>query len=383
MYTERAVRFLAAFTAVRQAGREAEGDLFVEDLLSYLLSLAQARASLCPTSSAMGPLTDIKQCRCQSHSRCVLGAGVALCAKRVRMQADDKAVRQRVCQVLAAALAQQAELSPDVAEELEAALLARLRDKLPAVRAEAAKALSMFADPGPVRTSLRWALAACGWPGDRSSQEHRGFGGRERPLGRKTRQADLPQPSWCRCKWLPLEQACEPPALRSQRAGSVTAYTLQTCGLLLPCSQVSTRAVVGVTEGQVLCGRTRTSPAAPCARACWRCCARRRTRCARSSRRASPYSRRAVWPRLPHQAHGLNTRTGRAFLLSRCGRCYPCAGSSRVKQGARFSSVLGGGPGMTESQGPHGCAGCAQGGAGGTAGRARVGAPGGARRAHA
>ena len=227
MYTERAVRFLAAFTAVRQAGREAEGDLFVEDLLSYLLSLAQARASLCPTASAMRPLTDIKWCRCQSHSRCVLGADVALCAKCIRMQADDKAVRQRVCQVLAAALAQQAELSPDVAEELEAALLARLRDKLPAVRAEAAKALSKFADPGPVRTSLRSALAACGWPGDRSSKEHRGFGGRRRPLGRKlpTRRADLPHPGWCRCKWLPLEQTCELPALRSQRAASVTTYT--------------------------------------------------------------------------------------------------------------------------------------------------------------
>ncbi|KAK9821925.1 hypothetical protein WJX81_001000 [Elliptochloris bilobata] len=103
IYTERAVRFLATFSAVRQAGREVEGDTLVEDVLSYLLSLAQAA---------------------------------------------DKGVRQRVCQVLAAALAQQAELSPEVAEELEAALLARLRDKVPAVRAEAAKALSVFADPG-------------------------------------------------------------------------------------------------------------------------------------------------------------------------------------------------------------------------------------------
>ena len=95
------------------------------------------------------------------------------------MQADDKAVRQRVCQVLAAALAQQTELSPDVAEELEAALLARLRDKLPAVRAEAAKALSMFADPGPVRASPCSALTApvsgldTGTP-----EEHRGDDGR-------------------------------------------------------------------------------------------------------------------------------------------------------------------------------------------------------------
>lgn len=61
VYTERAVRFLAAFTAVRQAGREAEGDLFVEDLLLYLLSLAQARALLRPTSLAIS-LSQVSQC---------------------------------------------------------------------------------------------------------------------------------------------------------------------------------------------------------------------------------------------------------------------------------------------------------------------------------
>ena len=60
VYTERAVRFLAAFTAARQAGRKAEGDLFVEDLLSYLLSLAQARASPCPDILGHIALTDIR-----------------------------------------------------------------------------------------------------------------------------------------------------------------------------------------------------------------------------------------------------------------------------------------------------------------------------------
>lgn len=76
-----------------------------------------------------------------------------------RGQAGDKGVRQRVCQVLAATLSHQAELSPELAEELEATLLARLRDKHPAVRAEAAKALSVFADPGPVRSP--WTLLPC------------------------------------------------------------------------------------------------------------------------------------------------------------------------------------------------------------------------------
>jgi hypothetical protein len=60
-------------------------------------------------------------------------------------------VRGRVAQALAGALAGQAELSPGLAGELEGALLARLRDRAPAVRAEAARALGVFADPGPVR----------------------------------------------------------------------------------------------------------------------------------------------------------------------------------------------------------------------------------------
>lgn len=146
------------------------------------------------------------------------------------MQADDKAVRQRVSQVLAAALAQQAELSPDVAEELEAALLARLRDKLPAVRAEAAKALSMFADPGPVLTSLCWALAACAWPGYRTFRRPQGGGGRRRPLtGAKlpARRACLPIWGWCRCMWLQMELTGELSALSSHQAKGIPLYSAE------------------------------------------------------------------------------------------------------------------------------------------------------------
>jgi len=50
IYTERAVRFLATFSALRPPGREADGDTFVEDVLSYLLSLAQACSLTCSVS---------------------------------------------------------------------------------------------------------------------------------------------------------------------------------------------------------------------------------------------------------------------------------------------------------------------------------------------
>ncbi len=51
MHAERALRFLAAFAGQRPPGREAEGDTLVEDLLAYLLSLAQVGRRARPGSA--------------------------------------------------------------------------------------------------------------------------------------------------------------------------------------------------------------------------------------------------------------------------------------------------------------------------------------------
>ena len=200
-------------------------------------------------------------------------------------------------------LAQQAELSPDVAEELEAALLARLRDKLPAVRAEAAKALSMFADPGPV------CSPRCPQPWPCLCSKSRGCGGAQpwhalckgcRPWGQKCQCAErvwdqpgVTDPGMLPLFWLQPEQTCELMALRSRcvscgpRGGAATSC----CA-----AQQSAHGYPQGAEGQALGGRTPTLPAARCATACWRCCERKRTRYARSQWPASPCQRTVVCP---------------------------------------------------------------------------------------
>ena len=70
------------------------------------------------------------------------------CCARVGAQADDGA-----------------ELSEDVANALASAMLARLRDRQPAVRCQAVLALARLADPGEVR-----APRFCNTPGGSPEQ---------------------------------------------------------------------------------------------------------------------------------------------------------------------------------------------------------------------
>ena len=103
---ERVVRFIVSFTATRAAGLEEESDDFAEAFLGFLLNLATAK---------------------------------------------DKAVRFRVCQVVAGvlnSLGADAEISDDLYERMEAVMLERLRDKVSGVRAQAARALSRLQDGG-------------------------------------------------------------------------------------------------------------------------------------------------------------------------------------------------------------------------------------------
>ncbi|CAL8469060.1 g8601 [Coccomyxa elongata] len=106
-HVERALRFVATFTSQRPSGRQEAGDAFVEDVLTHLVSLAEA---------------------------------------------EDKVVRLRVCQLLQLIINNQADeeaaLSEDLADSLLETMLARLRDKQPAIRCQAALALARLADPG-------------------------------------------------------------------------------------------------------------------------------------------------------------------------------------------------------------------------------------------
>ena len=100
------VRFLVNFTAARHPGTEDEADDFTESFLGFLLNLATAK---------------------------------------------DKAVRFRVCQIVAGvlnSLGPDAEISDDLYERMEEVMLERLRDKAPSVRAQAARALSRLQDSG-------------------------------------------------------------------------------------------------------------------------------------------------------------------------------------------------------------------------------------------
>ena len=100
------VRFLVHFTASRSPGTEDEADEFCENFLGFLLNLATAK---------------------------------------------DRAIRFRVCQLVAGvlnALGVEAEISDDLYERMEEVMLDRLRDKVPVVRAQAARALSRLQDGG-------------------------------------------------------------------------------------------------------------------------------------------------------------------------------------------------------------------------------------------
>ena len=100
------VRFLVHFTASRSPGTEDEADEFCENFLGFLLNLATAK---------------------------------------------DRAIRFRVCQLVAGvlnALGVEAEISDDLYERMEEVMLDRLRDKVPVVRAQAARALSRLQDSG-------------------------------------------------------------------------------------------------------------------------------------------------------------------------------------------------------------------------------------------
>ncbi len=98
---ERLVRFVASLATARDAGEAgADDDAFAEELLGALV-----------------PLT----------------------------RAADKAVRFRACQLVASVLnglSDEAELGDELYVELGEAMAARLRDRNPAARAEAARALA-------------------------------------------------------------------------------------------------------------------------------------------------------------------------------------------------------------------------------------------------
>jgi condensin complex subunit 3 len=67
--------------------------------------------------------------------------------------AEDKAVRYRVCQLLASIfnnLPPDAEVTEELADNMMAAMLERMKDKVPQVRAQAARALARLVDPGEV-----------------------------------------------------------------------------------------------------------------------------------------------------------------------------------------------------------------------------------------
>ncbi len=98
---ERLVRFVITLANEREAGAEgAEDDVFLEELLWKLLPLAGAA---------------------------------------------DKSVRFRICQLVASllhGLDNDTELTDDLYDELGAAMTERLRDRAPAVRMQAARALA-------------------------------------------------------------------------------------------------------------------------------------------------------------------------------------------------------------------------------------------------
>ena len=109
---DRVIRFVIAFCTQHPPGREEDCMSVVEQLMSELLGLCTA---------------------------------------------VDRAVRFRVCQLLAGIfnnLPETAEITEDLADALEAAMLERTKDKVPVIRSSAIRALSRLADPGDVRPLL-------------------------------------------------------------------------------------------------------------------------------------------------------------------------------------------------------------------------------------
>lgn len=117
---DRVCRFLAVFATKYERGREEECLTVAEGLMEFLLELARA---------------------------------------------EERAVRYRVCLLLASIfnnLPGDAEVSAELAERMQAAMLERLKDKVPTVRAQAARALSRLADPGEVRHDVNtsWTVGS-------------------------------------------------------------------------------------------------------------------------------------------------------------------------------------------------------------------------------
>lgn len=104
--TERVVRFIVTFCVWREEGIEEDADEFNEAFLGFLLNLHVAK---------------------------------------------EKAIRFRVCQIIAGVLnglGPEAEISDDLYERMTDVMLERIRDKMPPVRAQAARALSRLQDGG-------------------------------------------------------------------------------------------------------------------------------------------------------------------------------------------------------------------------------------------
>ena len=115
-HAERALAFIAAFAGHGAAERDSAADSFVEDLVWDVLGFVSAL---------------------------------------------DKTVRTRACQLLTLILTQLPELDEQLSSSIEEALLPRLRDKLPAVRAYAATSVARLADPQEVGAISLVALLRC------------------------------------------------------------------------------------------------------------------------------------------------------------------------------------------------------------------------------
>ena len=112
-HVERALAFVAAFVGFAEGKQDEASACFADDLLQEVLGCASVL---------------------------------------------DKTLRTRACQMLALMLNQLPDLDDGLLASLQHTLLARLRDKLPAVRRLAAVAVARLADPGEVR----WKNLACG-----------------------------------------------------------------------------------------------------------------------------------------------------------------------------------------------------------------------------
>ncbi|EIE21059.1 hypothetical protein COCSUDRAFT_43416 [Coccomyxa subellipsoidea C-169] len=138
-HVERAVRFVATFTSQRPSGRQEAGDAFVEDILTHLISLAEAedkgvRLRVCQLlqliiNNQAGPTFHLHLFRKETQSTQIVLTLLGM--PQLSCLADEEAA-----------------LSEDLADSLLATMLARLRDKQPAIRCQAALALARLADPG-------------------------------------------------------------------------------------------------------------------------------------------------------------------------------------------------------------------------------------------